>query len=41
MDNVFNRIVLYKASLVHSATGYFGRTPDDRRLTVAFFWMAD
>ena len=41
VDNVFNRILLYKASLVHSATGYFGRTPDDKRLTIAFFWMAD
>ena len=40
VDNVFNRILLYKASLVHSATGYFGRTMADERLTVAFFWMA-
>ena len=40
VDNVFNRILLYKASLVHSATGYFGTAMADRRLTVAFFWMA-
>ena len=41
VDNVFNRIVLYKAALVHSATGYFGKAMADKRLTVAFFWMAD
>jgi hypothetical protein len=41
VDNVFNRLLLYKASLVHSATGYFGQAMADRRLTVAFFWMAD
>ncbi len=41
VDNVFNRIVLYKAALVHSATGYFGQALADKRLTVAFFWMAD
>jgi hypothetical protein len=41
VDNVFNRILLYKASLAHSATGYFGQAMDDKRLTVAFFWMAD
>jgi Family of unknown function (DUF6445) len=41
VENVFNRIVLYKAALVHSATGYFGQAMDDKRLTVAFFWMAE
>jgi hypothetical protein len=41
VDNVYNRIVLYKASLVHSASGYFGSTPQDKRLTAAFFWMAE
>ena len=41
VENVFNRILLYKAALVHSATGYFGEAPDDRRLTVAFFWMGE
>ena len=41
VDNVFNRLLVYKAALVHSATGYFGEAPDDRRLTITFFWMAD
>ena len=40
VDNVFNRMLLYKASVVHGATGYFGQSPQDMRLTVAFFWMA-
>ncbi len=40
VDNVFNRLLLYKASLVHSATGYCGHTPHDKRLTAVFFWMA-
>ena len=41
VENVFNRILLYKAAMVHSATGYFGRAPADRRLTLTFFWQAD
>ncbi len=41
VDNVYNRIILYKASLVHSASGYFGSTLQEKRLTAAFFWMAE
>lgn len=41
VDNVFNRLLVYKAALVHSATGHFGETPASRRLTVTFFWMTD
>jgi len=41
VENVFNRLLVYKAALVHSATGYFGEAPADRRLTVTFFWMSD
>ncbi len=41
VENVFNRILLYKAAMVHSATGYFGQAPADRRLTLTFFWLAD
>jgi hypothetical protein len=41
VQNVFNRMILYKANLVHSATGYFGEAMPDRRLTAVFFWMAD
>ena len=41
VENAFNRLVLYKAALVHSATGYFGHALEDRRLTVTFFWQAE
>lgn len=41
VQNVFNRMILYKANLVHSATGYFGDAMPDRRLTAVFFWMAE
>ncbi len=41
VENVFNRMLVYKAALVHSATSYFGRSPSERRLTLAFFWLAE
>lgn len=41
VENVFNRLILYKANFVHSATGYFGEAMPDRRLTLVFFWMCD
>lgn len=37
----FNRLLAYKANLIHSATGYCGVQPADRRMTAVFFWMAD
>ncbi|MFI5677253.1 DUF6445 family protein [Streptomyces cellulosae] len=36
----YNRLLLYNANLVHSATGYFGRTLAEKRMTAVFFWMA-
>ena len=36
----FNRLLLYRANLVHSATGYCGRTLEDKRMAAVFFWMA-
>ena len=41
VDNVFNRLLLYKANLVHGATGYFGTAKRDKRLTAVFFWMTE
>ncbi|MDK2123693.1 DUF6445 family protein [Parachitinimonas caeni] len=41
IKNVFNRLLLYKANLVHSATAYFGEAERERRLTTVFFWMAE
>ncbi|WP_374350362.1 DUF6445 family protein [Chitinimonas sp.] len=38
--NRFNRMVLYQANRVHSATRYFGSELRDKRLTAVFFWMA-
>ncbi|MEU4150724.1 DUF6445 family protein [Streptomyces sp. NPDC026659] len=36
----YNRLLLYHANLVHSATGYVGRTLEEKRMTAVFFWMA-
>lgn len=41
IENVFNRIILYKANFVHSATRYFGNSNREKRLTAVFFWMCD
>jgi hypothetical protein len=40
VPNVFNRMLLYRADMVHSATAYFGKELKDRRMTAVFFWMA-
>jgi hypothetical protein len=36
----FNRLLLYRANLLHSATGYYGRTLEEKRMAAVFFWMA-
>ncbi|WLT33194.1 DUF6445 family protein [Geothrix sp. PMB-07] len=41
IPNVFNRLLLYRADLVHSATGYFGHDLLTKRMTALFFWMAE
>ncbi len=40
VPNRFNRLLLYRANLIHSATGYCGRTLQDKRMAAVFFWMA-
>jgi hypothetical protein len=40
IPNVFNRLLLYKADIVHSASSYFGSEKRTKRMTVVFFWMA-
>lgn len=35
-----NRLPLYTANMMHSATGYWGSTLEDKRMTAVFFWMA-
>lgn len=40
VPNVFNRLLVYKSDIVHSATSYFGWDHEvlSKRLTVTFFW---
>jgi len=38
--NVFNRLLLYRSEMVHSATSYFGDEDLSKRMTAVFFWMA-
>jgi hypothetical protein len=40
VENKFNRILLYRGNLVHSASAYFGFEHAEKRMTVVFFWMA-
>jgi len=40
IENRLNRILLYKADLVHPASGYFGFDHPENRVTAVFFWMA-
>ena len=41
VENVFNRMILYKSNFVHCATGYFGKELREKRLTTVFFWMTE
>jgi hypothetical protein len=41
LDNQFNRIVLFKGNMVHSASAYFGKEKREKRLAVTFFWMTE
>ncbi|MFF4740256.1 DUF6445 family protein [Streptomyces sp. NPDC001262] len=36
----YNRLLLYTANMMHSATGYWGSTLEEKRMTAVFFWMA-
>lgn len=35
-----NRLLLYRANLIHSASAYCGQTLADKRMAAVFFWMA-
>lgn len=37
-ENVYNRCFLYRSNQFHTATGYFGSTPEDSRLSQVFFF---
>lgn len=36
----FNRLLVYRANLIHSATAYCGQSLQDKRMAAVFFWMA-
>ena len=35
-----DRMLLYRANLIHSATAYCGQAPAQKRMAAVFFWMA-
>lgn len=41
IENKFNRLILFKGNIAHSASGYFGKDKREKRLAVTFFWMAE
>ncbi|MFN3311254.1 MAG: DUF6445 family protein [Thermomonas sp.] len=40
VPNRFNRLLVYSAALIHSATAYCGSVLADERMAAVFFWMA-
>jgi hypothetical protein len=36
----YNRLLVYRANLIHSATGYWGQNLEKKRMAAVFFWMA-
>lgn len=40
VEHRFNRLLLYRANLIHSASGYWGQTLEEKRMAAVFFWMA-
>ena len=36
----YNRLLIYKANLIHSASAYWGLELASKRMTAVFFWMA-
>lgn len=40
VDYRFNRLLVYRADMIHSATAYFGDELSERRMAAVFFWMA-
>lgn len=39
VDHRFNRLLVYRSALIHSASAYWGVAPAERRMTAVFFWM--
>jgi hypothetical protein len=40
IPNKFNRLLIYSAALIHSATAYCGSVLADERMAAVFFWMS-
>ena len=40
VDHRFNRLLVYRGNLVHSATAYWGHALQEKRMAAVFFWMA-
>jgi hypothetical protein len=40
VEHCFNRLLLYRANLIHSASNYCGQALADKRMAAVFFWMA-
>jgi len=40
IDHRFNRLLVYRANLIHSATAYWGHELVEKRMAAVFFWMA-
>ena len=40
IEHRYNRLLLYRANLIHSATAYCGQVLEDKRMAAVFFWMA-
>ena len=36
----YNRLLVYRGNLMHTATRYWGSTLADKRMAMVFFWMA-
>ena len=41
VEHRFNRLLLYRANLIHSASNYCGQSLADKRMAAVFFWMAN
>lgn len=39
IPNRFNRLIVYRAAMIHSATAYCGNALADERMAAVFFWM--
>ncbi len=40
IDYKYNRLVMYHADLIHSATRYVGKSLETKRMAAVFFWLA-